>query len=84
MSHWVYIIYSPGIDRYYIGYSTDPAGRLRKHNASHIGFTGRAKDWQLVYSEKLPDKEKAIERERELKSWKSRKKLEKLIKKQSL
>ncbi|MFD1629508.1 GIY-YIG nuclease family protein [Pseudopedobacter beijingensis] len=75
----VYVLYSLTATRYYIGVTSDVAGRLRRHNSSHKGFTGKASDWQLVYTEIYEEKSEAMKRERELKSWKSRSCLEALI-----
>ncbi|WP_221407085.1 GIY-YIG nuclease family protein [Elizabethkingia anophelis] len=44
------------------------------------GFTSRAKDWMIIYSEAFNDKSSAYKREREIKAWKSKKKIEQLIK----
>ena len=46
---------------------------------NHKGFTGKAKDWQVVYSEEFENKHDAYERERQVKSWKSKKKIDELI-----
>ena len=43
------------------------------------GFTGRAIDWEVVYSEAFETKKDAMAREREIKRWKSRKLLEILL-----
>ncbi|WP_317046883.1 GIY-YIG nuclease family protein [Algoriphagus litoralis] len=53
--------------------------RIRKHNSNHKGFTGSEADWKLVFIENFPDKSSAYARERAVKSWKSRKKIEELI-----
>jgi putative endonuclease len=53
--------------------------RLRKHNTNHKGFTGGTGDWKLVYCETFELKERALAREKQIKSWKSRKMIEKLI-----
>jgi putative endonuclease len=53
--------------------------RLRKHNTNHKGFTDGAGDWKLVYYEIFELKEKALAREKQIKSWKSRKMTAKLI-----
>ena len=47
------------------------------------GFTGKVKDWKLVYLEVTTDKKSAIQRETQIKSWKSRIKIEELIKQTS-
>jgi putative endonuclease len=53
--------------------------RLRKHNSNHKGFTGKALDWAVVYMELFFSKKSASLREREVKNWKSRTKIEQLI-----
>ena len=79
--YYFYILYSPQSDRYYVGHTSDLEGRIKKHNTNHKGFTGHYHDWQLVYSEQFASKALAYAREREVKSWKSRIKIERLIKK---
>ncbi len=83
MGYFVYIIYSAQLDRYYVGHTHDLEERTRKHNSNHKGFTGKVNDWILKYSEKYDSKESAYFREREIKKWKSRKKIEELIAKGS-
>jgi putative endonuclease len=75
----VYILYSTSLDHYYVGYTgDDPQVRLRKHLARHGGFTSRARDWVIVYTEAYNEKLAAIKREKEIKNWKSREKIQKL------
>ena len=76
----VYILFSQNADRYYIGHTGDSLKEsLRKHNGNHAGFTGRFSDWMIVYSEDYPDNASAYRRERELKGWKDRHRLTRLI-----
>ncbi|MFM7217237.1 MAG: GIY-YIG nuclease family protein [Bacteroidota bacterium] len=76
----VYILYSKSADRFYIGFTKeDLAQRLRRHLSNHRGFTARAKDWMVVYQENHADKKLALARERELKSWKDKQRILKLI-----
>ena len=75
----VYILYSLTLDRYYVGFTIDLDSRLRRHNSHSKGFTGRAKDWRVVYQEFYKDKVGALNREQEIKRWKSRLLIEKLI-----
>ena len=53
--------------------------RLKKHNANHKGFTGRNADWVVKYTEEFETKFDAMKREKEIKGWKSRLKIQKLI-----
>ena len=80
MQYYLYIIYSAKLDKYYIGHSGDNLNeRLRKHNSNHKGFTGHLGDWKLVYKENYSTKSAAYLREREIKAWKSRKRILALI-----
>jgi len=75
-------LYSLHLDKYYIGITSQSVeARLQKHLQNHRGFTGRAKDWEIVYAEAYGDKIEACRRECLLKSWKSRKRIEDLIRK---
>ena len=75
----VYILYSVTLGRHYVGFTGNLPERLRRHNSYSKGFTGCASDWTVVYQESYVDKEIARRREQEIKSWKSRVLLEKLI-----
>ncbi|HCQ28716.1 MAG TPA: excinuclease ABC subunit C [Flavobacteriales bacterium] len=80
MRFLVYILFSKKIDKFYIGHTGDNIlERLRKHNSNHKGFTGKSDDWKIVYTEEFDTKEEAYKRERQIKSWKSRKQILKLI-----
>ena len=75
-----YILYSDSLDKFYIGHTQEDLDeRLRKHNSNHKGFTGKKNDWRIVYSKIFENKSLAYAREREVKAWKSRKKIEKLV-----
>ena len=76
----LYILYSKTIDKFYIGFTDgNISDRLRKHLTNHKGFTAKAKDWKQAYFEEFETKKEAYARERQIKSWKSRKKIEDLI-----
>jgi len=80
MKYFVYILYSIQIDKYYIGFTSDDLNeRLRKHNSNHKGFTGGKGDWKIMHFEIFADKSMAMRRERQIKSWKSKKMIEQLI-----
>ncbi|WP_027377547.1 GIY-YIG nuclease family protein [Kaistella palustris] len=75
-----YILYSKSLDRYYVGHTGENIEeRLRKHLSDHAGFTAKAKDWSLVHYELFTEKSAAYKRELEIKSWKSRIRIQKLI-----
>ncbi len=75
----LYILYSKQLNSYYIGHTDNLEERLRRHLSNHTGYTSRAKDWEIAYTEEYGSKSEAYARERELKSWKSKKRIEKLI-----
>jgi putative endonuclease len=80
-----YILYSKVKNRYYIGFTgNEIVERLRKHNSNHKGFTGKTGDWRIVYSEKFNEKKVAMRREKEVKGWKSKILIEKLIERGNL
>jgi putative endonuclease len=80
MAYTVYILYSETLNKYYIGYtSVTLESRLQKHNANHKGFTGRNTDWVVKYFEHYNTKSEAMKREKEIKAWKSRIRVQQLI-----
>ncbi len=79
MEYYVYILYSEKLDKFYVGHTKNVEKRLIKHKQTRKGFTSRAKDWIVVYQEEYKTKTEAYAREREIKNWKSRKKIVSLI-----
>jgi putative endonuclease len=80
MAAFVYILYSRSLDKFYIGNTTEPVKeRLRKHLSAHSGFTSKAKDWELVFTEELINKSQAYRRELQIKGWKSKKRIQDLV-----
>jgi len=79
MSYSVYILKSLSSNKYYIGSSDNPQRRLLYHNSFEKGFASRFRPWIIVYQKQYETKEQALIVERKIKSWKSRKMIEKLI-----
>ena len=79
MNYFTYILHSAKLDRYYIGSTENLATRLKEHLWKHKGFTSKVKDWELKYSEIYETKTEARKREMQIKKWKSRVMIEKLI-----
>jgi len=75
----LYILKSESAARHYVGISSDPERRLYFHNAIEKGFTSRYRPWSLVYVKEYPSKAVAQFAEKRIKSWKSRKMIERLI-----
>jgi putative endonuclease len=64
---FVYVLWSPGGRRFYIGISENPANRLKQHNESPLGWSARYRPWILVHQECYPDYRSARQRENYLK-----------------
>ena len=80
MQFTVYILHSTIKNKYYVGFTSDDThDKLRRHNTNHSSFTGRIGDWIIVYTEHFSTKEEAMQREKQIKNWKSRTMIEKLI-----
>ena len=79
MSSFVYILRSDLNDRFYVGFSGDPARRLAEHNSGKVTSTRPYRPWRLVYRERHDDALSARPRERQIKSMKSAVYLRRLI-----
>jgi putative endonuclease len=80
MPFFVYIVFSNTKDKFYIGFTSDIEERIIRHNQKSKGFTGNNNDWEIVYSEIFSEKSEALAREKQIKSWKSKIKIQELIK----
>ncbi|MFO7657855.1 MAG: GIY-YIG nuclease family protein, partial [Bacteroidales bacterium] len=79
MTYYFYILYSRDRNAYYIGHTGNLQQRIQKHKTNHKGYTGKTGDWELIYVEVYSSKKEAYKRERVVKSWKSRKRIEELV-----
>ena len=68
----LYILYSQKLDRYYVGYTNDFQRRISEHNRIKGKYTDLGIPWILVYSEEYNQKKAAMDRERFIKSKKSK------------
>ena len=68
-----YIVYSPKLDRYYIGHTSDLEKRLAEHNAGISTFTSKTTDWVLKFSKSFDSRTDAFKFEMAIKKKKSRK-----------
>jgi putative endonuclease len=80
MKHFVYILYSENIDKFYVGETEDLINRIEIHNAgTFIGaYTKRASDWKLMISIECTNRTQARKIEKHIKAMKSRKYYESL------
>lgn len=80
MKFYVYILFSISRDAYYVGYTGDDLKeRIRQHNSNHNTARGHIGEWMLMYFETFYIKADAMKREKQIKKWKSRKLIQKLI-----
>ena len=68
----LYILHSETLDRYYVGYTNNIARRLEEHNRKKGKYTDAGIPWCLVYSEVYASKKEAMNREKFIKSKKSK------------
>ena len=81
MPFFIYILYSLTKDKFYIGFTSNLEERIIRHNQKSKGFTGNTNDWKMMYSESFATKSEALAREKQIKSWKSRSKIQELLSK---
>ena len=80
MNHHLYILYSSRINKYYIGYTTNPSRRLEEHNSSkNKNWTRRGQPWELKFSKPYETERAAKKAEVKLKKLKNRKVIEQIL-----
>jgi putative endonuclease len=79
----VYILKSESTGMYYVGSTGNIEERIKQHNnpdrpanKTTRRFQG---PWKLMYQEEFATRSGAVTREKQIKSWKSKKEIEKLI-----
>ena len=79
--HFLYILYSKKLNRYYIGETADVSFRLKLHldKAFSTSFTSKSDDWELVFSFQTQTKEDSLYLEKFIKRMKSKKFIEKIM-----
>ncbi|MCX6758057.1 MAG: GIY-YIG nuclease family protein [Candidatus Nomurabacteria bacterium] len=77
---YIYILNSIKNGRYYIGSCEDINIRLSRHNKGLVKSTKFYLPWKIVYTEEYKTLSEARKREFQIKSWKKRSEVEKLIK----
>jgi putative endonuclease len=50
MPYYVYILYSPKLNKYYVGFTVEVSHRLEQHNSGISTFTSRGIPWDLVHT----------------------------------
>ena len=78
--YFIYILQSEISGRYYIGHTNNLSLRLSRHNENKVPSTKNRGPWNFVYIEKYNTRSEAMLREKYLKSLKSKKAINQLIK----
>lgn len=78
--HHIYILYSPLVDRYFVGSTSDVNKSLNRHNSGKNKHTRSGIPWNLVHQEKFENREMAREKELTIKASESREELVRFIK----
>ncbi len=79
MRGWLYILRNDKTGRYYVGSTNNLERRLKQHKGGHTRTTKVLKTFTLAYTEEYDNILEARLRERQLKSYKSRKYIEGLV-----
>ena len=86
MNYYVYVIKNSVNKKIYIGQTSNIDERLKRHNRilrnKATSYTSKNLEngiWELAYSEKLDSRNKAILREKELKSYQGRRFIKNLL-----
>ncbi|HJY64693.1 MAG TPA: GIY-YIG nuclease family protein [Ignavibacteria bacterium] len=69
---YTYVLYSYAFKRLYIGHTDNLENRIKRHNNGYVSSTKPFKPYKIIYFEEFDSREKAIQRERELKSLEGR------------
>ncbi len=64
---FVYILYAPKFDRFYIGQTADLSIRLKQHNDGAVKPTRHYRPWLLAHKEPFDSRSDALKREHFLK-----------------
>lgn len=76
----MYILFSPKLDKYYVGSSNNPDRRLlNEHNLDKSKFTKLGIPWKLMFKQYYPSVTIARKVEYRIKQLKSRKIIERII-----
>ena len=79
MFYYVYILLSKKDGKHYIGSTSNVGKRLLHHNSGKQKSTKHRIPFELIYNEKYDDKKNALQREKQIKSYKGGEAFKKLI-----
>lgn len=67
--YYVYILYSPSIQKYYKGQTNNLEDRLKRHNQGRNKYTQRGTPWELMWSCTKENRSSAVRLETVLKKY---------------
>jgi putative endonuclease len=70
MEHWLYILHSETVGKYYVGESGNIEQRLEFHNVTGTGYTAHYRPWRVVFKYECVSRKTALELEKKIKNWK--------------
>ena len=76
---FLYILQSESTARFYIGQTQDVSERLTYHNANYSKSLKNRGPWRILCTEQYKTLGEAMFREHQVKSWKDRRMIEKLL-----
>ncbi|MBU3968664.1 GIY-YIG nuclease family protein [Patescibacteria group bacterium] len=76
---YIYILKSVKNGKYYIGATNSIISRINYHNSGKVKSTKNSRPWTLMHIEKYDTLSEARKRESQIKKWKSRSAIEKLL-----
>jgi len=67
MAYHTYILFSPSLQKHYVGSTGNLVNRLRDHNTGRSRYTAKGKPWNLVYSKEFQNHTEALQLENKIK-----------------
>ena len=68
MKYYVYILYAPRFDKFYIGQTQNLENRVKRHNAGYEKYTAPYLPWELLWYTTKPNRTDALKLEGKLKN----------------
>ena len=78
-TYFGYILYSPNLNRYYVGSTENLERRIIQHNEGFSSFTSKSNDWVIKYSLKFNSRNEALKWEAFIQKKKKKKKAENIL-----
>ena len=75
MEHFVYILFSGQLNRYYVGQTNDLKSRIDRHNHGYEKYTSKGIPWELVFYERVESRSDAMKIEKKIKNLKSQQRI---------